>query len=104
MIIEMINNKHVTEYLRQIGKKGGLKSRRNLSSETARLMVQLREARRVFKRFKVSCFWSTDPATVIRSSDIPWLIDTLKRNGDRRALIAAQALENYAKGESDATN
>jgi hypothetical protein len=104
MIEGMELNHKISEYLRQIGRKGGLKSRRTLTPRTAREMVQVREARRVFKKFKVSCFWSIDPSRVIRASDIPWLIDTLRRHGDRAAWTAARALEKYSPKEDDATH
>ena len=47
----------VSEYLARIGRKGGVKSRRSLSSEEARAMVRVREARRAFRKFHAQCFW-----------------------------------------------
>jgi hypothetical protein len=40
----------VKKYLSEIGRRGGTRSRRVLSSATARRMVEIREARRVAKR------------------------------------------------------
>ena len=47
----MKTSSSVSEYLARIGRKGGAKSRRVLSSEDARNMVRVREARRAFRRF-----------------------------------------------------
>jgi hypothetical protein len=38
---------HIRAYLAAIGRRGGIKSRRALDSETAKRMVAMREARRV---------------------------------------------------------
>jgi hypothetical protein len=54
-------NLEVKKYLSTIGRKGGLKSRRRLSSETARQMVLVREAQTAFRNFYSRCFWSFDP-------------------------------------------
>ena len=48
----------VHAYLAEIGRRGGQRSRRKLTSEDARQMVRLREARRAFARFYAVCFWS----------------------------------------------
>ena len=40
----------VRSYLAEIGRRGGMRSRRALDSETARQMVRIREARRAIKR------------------------------------------------------
>jgi len=40
----------VREYMAQIGRRGGIRSRRELSPETARRMVEIREARRAARR------------------------------------------------------
>ena len=42
--------RNVNRYLAEIGRRGGIKSRRVLEPATARRMVQIREARRVAKR------------------------------------------------------
>lgn len=40
----------VREYLAEIGKRGGLASRRELTKEQARVMVEMREAKRATKK------------------------------------------------------
>ena len=40
----------LSRYMAEIGRRGGVKSRRKLSPETARRMVAIREARRAAKR------------------------------------------------------
>ena len=83
----------VREYLRQIGRRGGKRSRRALSRGDAQEMVLLREARRAFSRFRTSCFWSTDPELKMTMTDVPWIIDNLRRFGDREAWGVAQKLK-----------
>ncbi len=78
-------DRNIRRYLSEIGRRGGTKSRRALSPDTAREMVRLREARRAFRFFQTSCFWSCDPHRLIRANDIPWIVEQLKKNGDRRA-------------------
>ena len=73
------------KYLAQIGARGGRKSRRVLAPETARAMVRVREARRAFKRFRNSCFWSSPPDLVIGAEDIPWVAEQLMKHGNREA-------------------
>lgn len=73
----------VRAYLARIGRKGGLKSRRQLDPDLARGMVRLREARRAFRRFHTQCFWSSDPHYVVTSRDIPWVADQLRKYGGR---------------------
>lgn len=85
-------NREVSLYLAQIGRRGGLKSRRVLPSRTAREMVRIREARRAFCRFRIPCFWSFDPDRPIATSDIPWIVEQLRKNGGRQAWEAADRL------------
>lgn len=75
----------IHEYLAEIGRKGGRKSRRKLDPDTARAMVRVREARRAFRKFHSACFWSYRKDLVIGLSDVDWVAETLKRNGDMRA-------------------
>ena len=77
--------KEVREYLAEIGRRGGRKSRRVLDSETARDMVRVREARRAFRRYRVQCFWSSPPDLEITLEDVPWVAEQLMRHGDRQA-------------------
>jgi hypothetical protein len=73
----------VRKYLSSIGRRGGQKSRRRLTPETAREMVRLREARRAFRRFHTQCFWSTDPGYRVTLNDIPWVADRVMTYGGR---------------------
>jgi len=83
----------IQRYLAEIGGRGGRKSRRTLDPETARQMVRVREARRAFRRFRVRCFWSYDPAYRVTADDIPWVAEQLMRQGNREAfLIGARLL------------
>lgn len=85
-------DEHIRRYLAEIGRRGGLKSRRRLSPETARSMVRLREARRAFRHFQTSCFWSFDPDRRIAAADIPWIVSELRKNGGRAAWETAARL------------
>lgn len=82
----------IRRYLAEIGRRGGKKSRRALSPDTARDMVRLREARKAFLKFKTACFWSFDPDRRIAASDIPWVVEQLRKNGDRQAWETAARL------------
>ncbi len=82
----------VRDYLADIGRRGGRKSRRTLDPETARAMVRVREARRAYRRFQAECFWSFDPAYVVRPSDVAWVAAQLRKHGGREAWEAARKL------------
>lgn len=75
----------VRRYLARIGARGGRRSRRSLLPETARAMVRVREARRAYRRFHASCFWSYRPDLVIRADDVPWVAEQLMKHGNREA-------------------
>jgi hypothetical protein len=75
----------IKRYLATIGARGGRKSRRTLDADTARTMVRVREARRAFRRFRASCFWSYRPDLVITVNDIPWVAEQLMKHGNREA-------------------
>jgi hypothetical protein len=45
----------------------------------------VREARRAFREFRTTCFWSAPPDLVIRSEDVPWVAEQLMKHGNRRA-------------------
>ena len=92
MIFWMDRSSVISKYFSQIGRRGGLKSRRKLSSTAARDMVRVREARRAFKEFYTRCFWSYDPKYKIMLSDIPWVIEQLKKLGNRSAWEKAISL------------
>ena len=75
----------IKRYLAEIGRRGGIKSRRTLDHATARDMVRVREARRAFRRFRTACFWSCRADLVIRRADVPWVVQQLMKNGNREA-------------------
>jgi hypothetical protein len=54
----------VRDYLAEIGRRGGTKSRRSLDSETARRMVARREARRAAKRAAQTAVDSSRPGGI----------------------------------------
>ncbi len=68
-------------YLADIGRRGGLKSRRVLDPQTARQMVRLREARKAFARFRLRCFWSAPATFLVSAQDIPWVARQLRNHG-----------------------
>ncbi|HZD79052.1 MAG TPA: hypothetical protein VE646_03295 [Actinomycetota bacterium] len=80
------------EYLARIGRAGGRKSRRTLDPETARRMVAVREARRAYRRFHTSCFWSYRPDLEIGLDDVEWVAEQLTKHGDREAWRVARSL------------
>lgn len=85
-------NHKLKAYLSSIGRRGGLKSRRALSPALARAMVQVREARRAFKKFKAMCFWSYSSDTPIAYEDLPWVVEQLKKHGNWEAWRMAERL------------
>jgi len=82
----------IREYLAEIGRRGGKKSRRTLDSETARDMVRVREARRAYRRFRTSCFWSYRPDLLVGLDDVDWVAETLMKNGNREAWRIGRSL------------
>jgi len=86
----------VQRYLAEIGRRGGLRSRRTLDSGTARRMVALREARRAYRTYYHTCFWSYQPNAVIQTKDIAWVVAGLKKEGDRSAYEWARRIASLA--------
>lgn len=82
----------VRAYLAAIGRRGGKRSRRALDPETARAMVRVREARRAYRKFHTDCFWSYDPEYVVKTSDLPWVVEQLRKHGGRDAWEVAVKL------------
>lgn len=82
----------IRDYLATIGRRGGLKSRRALDPATARAMVNVREARRAFRRFHTSCFWSYKTDLLITKDDVPWVAEQLMKHGNREAWEVAARL------------
>ena len=77
--------KEVRRYLAEIGARGGRKSRRALDADTARTMVRVREARRAFREFRSTCFWSYRPDLIIGLDDVAWVAEQLMKHGNREA-------------------
>jgi hypothetical protein len=82
----------VRAYLARIGRKGGTRSRRHLSSEDAKNMVRVREARRAFRRFHARCFWYMREDMDITLADVPELARGLRQNGGRQGYLLAARL------------
>lgn len=82
----------VRAYLAAIGRKGGTKSRRSLSAETACDMVRVREARKIFREFHARCFWFMRPDLRVTINDIPELVRGLRQNGGRQGFLLAAKL------------
>lgn len=75
----------ISVYMAKIGSRGGQKSRRHLSSEDARAMVKVREARKAFRTYRTRCFWSYRPDLHIGREDVSWVAEQLMKHGDREA-------------------
>ncbi|MCB0343222.1 MAG: hypothetical protein H6626_15060 [Pseudobdellovibrionaceae bacterium] len=71
------------KYLSQMGRKGGLKSRRKLTPDQARKMVLVRDARRAYRKYHSQCFWSYDPELKIGLNDVKWVGEQLMKHGGR---------------------
>jgi hypothetical protein len=85
-------DKTISAYMSAIGSKGGRKSRRQLDSMKAKEMVRLREARKAFKAFHATCFWSSPRDYTVKAKDLDWIIDQLKQNGGRAGWERADKL------------
>lgn len=48
-------------------------------------MVRVREARRAYRRFHSSCFWSYRADLTISQSDVRWVAEQLMKHGNREA-------------------
>ena len=46
-------------------------------------MVNVREARRAFRKFQTQCFRSSDPNYVVTLADVPWVAKQLMAYGGR---------------------
>jgi len=82
----------ISLYLAQIGRKGGMKSRRALSPDDARNMVRVREAQRAFRRFYAQCFWYLRADMKVTLTDIPEIVRGLRQNGGRTGFVLAAKL------------
>lgn len=82
----------LSRYMRQIGQKGGLKSRRRLDPEMARTMVRVREARKLYSKYHSRCFWSAPPDFKPGAADLDWVAAKLRQHGGRDGWKAAEKL------------
>lgn len=82
----------VRTYLAAIGRKGGQKSRRRLTSEEARAMVRVREAKRAFREYRAQCFWYLRDDMPVTAEDVPEIIRGLRQNGGRAGFLLAARL------------
>ena len=82
----------VSDYLAAIGRKGGKKSRRQLSSDDARDMVRVRELRRAFREFYARCFWFMRPDAHLTLDDLSEVVRGLRANGGREGFRRAARL------------
>ena len=87
-----VMDQKVRAYLASIGARGGRKSRRQLSPDQAQAMVRVRQARRAYRDFHTSCFWSYDPEYRVTLADVPWVAEQLMKHGGRDAWEKAAAL------------
>lgn len=77
----------------EAGRLGGQRSRRQLGAESARAMVSVREARKAYRAHYLTCFWWARPDLVIRTGDVAWVADGLRKHGGREAWRVAMRLE-----------
>lgn len=82
----------VRRYMAEIGRRGGKAGRRTLSSDEARRMVAVREARRAFRKYYAQCFWSSPADLRIGAADIAWVAEQLRKHGGREAWETADRL------------
>lgn len=86
--------KAIKDYLAEIGRRGGARSRRTLDPAAARRMVQVREARRAFRRYKTQCFWSYRSDLTIGPDDVAWVAEQLMKHGSRAAWLKGKSLSS----------
>lgn len=85
-------DENTRKYLSSIGKRGGQKSKRQLTSDQAKEMVRIREARKYFREFYAQCFWSLRPDLQITIDRIPMVIEKLRSFGGPAGWKAAEKL------------
>jgi hypothetical protein len=91
----------VRRYLAEIGRRGGLKSRRNLDRETARQMVRIREAGRAYRRFHAICFANLPAGRPVRQDDVDWIADRLIRHGGEAEAVGLRLQSTGPTPRSD---
>lgn len=77
----------------EAGRLGGQRSRRQLSADSARAMVSVREARKAYRAHYLTCFWRARPDLVVHTGDVAWVADGLRKHGGREAWRVAMRLE-----------
>jgi hypothetical protein len=87
-------SKETRAYFAEIGRRGGLRSRRALSQEQARQMVAVGLARSAYRMFHAQCFWSYLPDLPITSQNTSWVAEQLRRNGNRAASRPADRIQS----------
>ncbi|MGE9289514.1 MAG: hypothetical protein ACQKBT_00905 [Puniceicoccales bacterium] len=85
-------SKELTAYLSEIGRKGGKRSRRRLDPEDARKMVRVREARKLFTKYRSTCFWSSPRDFKPGLADLDWVAERLRKYGGREGWKDASRL------------
>jgi hypothetical protein len=90
--LKSIVNNSLRKFLTEIGRNGGRKSRRRLTSDEARRMVRIREGRKVYRQFHARCFWSSPPDLKITEEDLSWVARKLREQGGREGWEAADKL------------
>jgi len=85
-------DEQLKSYFSEIGRRGGQRGRRTLSSEEARQMVRVREARKLYRIFHDRCFWNAPKDLRIGREDIDWVAQKLRENGGRAGWEASARL------------
>lgn len=67
-----------------------------MSGQGARDMASVREARRAYHEVRSICFWSYKPDLVITIADVPWVVEQLRKYGNRKACEVAARLSRQA--------
>jgi hypothetical protein len=82
----------LSAYLSQIGRKGGQRSRRRLTPEDARKMVRVREARKLYLKYRSRCFWNAPGDFKPSLADVDWVVEGLRKHGGREGWEDASRL------------
>lgn len=79
------------------GRRGGRKGRQVLTSDQARRMVSIREARKAYRTYHSRCLCFMDPDLEITDDDIPVVLDGRRKNGVRDDMLRADRLHRTPK-------
>jgi hypothetical protein len=101
----------VRAYFAEIGRRGGRKSRRRLSSELARDMVRMREVRRLFDlekliaSYREQCLWFLRPDYLPKTTkELLDVLDWIERYGDRTGYERAGEIRSWLSPHSKAAS